>query len=92
MNFETKYLDELITMREKARLNKNWDLADKIRDYLDTKHIFVFDKKEGLLIYHRLNGSRQDLTEELKASSRAEKIFDAWLFSIRLSKDFKGAS
>jgi cysteinyl-tRNA synthetase len=52
MKIKDKYIDELVDMRENARYNKNWKLADKIRDLLDTKHVFVFDTKEGQVIYH----------------------------------------
>ena len=85
MNLENKYIDELIVLREEARQLKNWKLADDIRAYLDTKHIFVFDKKDEQVVYHRTEGSRQDLINSLKKECRAERIFDAWLFSIKQS-------
>ncbi len=83
MNLENKYIDELILMREEARQLKNWKLADKIRTYLDTKHIFVIDKKNEQVVYHRTKGSRQDLIHLLKKENRIEKIFEAWLFSMK---------
>ena len=89
MNFANKYIDELLAIREKARIAEKWELADKIREYLDTKQVFVFDKKDEQLVYHRMKESRRDLIEQLKADAHAEKLFDAWLFSIRSSMKFK---
>ena len=43
MNFEGYYIDELIELRKHSRLAKDWGLSDDIRDYLDLKHIFIFD-------------------------------------------------
>ncbi|MEJ2113275.1 MAG: hypothetical protein P8X62_06155 [Flavobacteriaceae bacterium] len=85
MNFETKYIDELIEIRQEARLEQNWKLSDKIRDYLDTKHIFVFDTKDRQVVYHRKNGTRQDFINQLKIEQRAQKLFDAWLHSLNSS-------
>lgn len=52
MNFEGKYIDELLERRYLARENKDWKLSDEIRNYLDSKFVFVFDTKEGQEIYH----------------------------------------
>ena len=84
MRFEDKYIDELVDLRRDAREQKNWMLSDKIRVYLDTKRSFVFDTKEGQVIYHRTNGTRTDLINQLKEDTRANKIFDAWLYSLRV--------
>ena len=40
-------MDELIAFRRKAREEKNWDVADKIRIALDEKGIVLKDSKEG---------------------------------------------
>lgn len=40
-------MDELIEDRKKARTEKNWDLADKIRISLDEAGIVLKDSKEG---------------------------------------------
>ena len=40
-------MDELIAFRKKAREEKNWDVADKIRIALDEKGIVLKDSKEG---------------------------------------------
>ena len=83
MKFEDKYVDELVDFRKEAREQKNWKLSDKIRDYLDTKHSFIFDTKEGQVVYHRTGYTRQGLINQLKIDAKAEKMFDAWLFSLR---------
>ncbi|GAA3579333.1 hypothetical protein [Snuella lapsa] len=82
MNLENIYIDELIVMREKARQSKNYKLSDNIRDFLDSKHVFVFDTPNAQVVYHRTTGSREDLINELKKEQRAQKLFDAWLYSV----------
>ena len=82
MNIEDKYIDELVDLRREARAQKNWKLSDKIRAYLDTKHSFIFDTNEGQVIYHRPNGTRTDLINQLNKDARAEKIFNSWLYSL----------
>lgn len=52
MNFEDKYIDELIYLRQTARENKDWKLSDEIRDYLDSKLVFVFDTKDSQQVYY----------------------------------------
>ena len=81
MNFNKKYIDELIYLRDTARKRKNWVLSDEIRDYLDSKFCFAFDTEEGQVIYHRTSGTRQELITELKNDLRSVKIFKAWLVS-----------
>ncbi len=49
--FETQYTEELIFLRSVARESKNWAFSDEIRNYLDTKLIFIFDTKFGQEIY-----------------------------------------
>jgi len=86
MDFENKYVSELIDIREEARTNKDWKLSDEIRDYLDTKESFVFDTKDGQVIYHELKGMTRDkLIEKINIDKRAYKMFDAWIYSIRSS-------
>lgn len=47
MNFELINLNELIHMRMEARLNKDWQFSDEIRNYLDSKYVFIFDTKDN---------------------------------------------
>mgnify|MGYP003655787070 CR=1 FL=1 len=83
MNFEGYYIDELIELRKQSRLERDWALSDDIRDYLDSKHIFIFDHKEGQEVYHRTTGTRQELIEEIEKDRQAEKRFESWLFSTK---------
>jgi hypothetical protein len=88
MDFKSKYISELIDIREEARLNKDWKLSDKLRNYLDTKQSFVFDTKDGQVVYHELKGmTRTKLIDKINKGKRAEKIFDAWLYSMRSSAE-----
>ena len=82
MNLKCKYIDELIEIREDARQKKDWALSDKIRAYLDSKHVFVFDTEEGQIVYHRKKETRNGLINMLKMDLKAEKLFNAWLFSM----------
>lgn len=100
MDFKNKYIDKLLEDRKEARENKNWNLSDEIRDYLDTKLVFVFDAKWGQEVYYLHDSyfknqerkiqtmamsKRQYVEYRIKQDINAEKIFDAWLFSIRRS-------
>lgn len=73
---------ELIYLREIARANKDWKESDRIRDILDKKHTFVFDTKDGQVVYYMTKGTRQDVIDEINSDIRANALFDAWLFSM----------
>lgn len=85
MDFDSKYIDELIDIRKEAREQKDWKLADEIRDYLDTKFTFIFDHKEGQEVFHRRKGTRAELIKEIQKDRDADKLFDSWLFSTKAS-------
>ena len=89
MNFESIYKDKLIALREEARQERNWALADDIRDYLDSEHIFVFDTPTQQVVYHRKSGSRRDLIKQIKNEQRAQNQFEAWLYSLNTSMNHK---
>ena len=92
MNLKYKYIDELIEIREKARLMKDWDLSDEIRSYLDSKHAFVFDTEEGQIVYHVKNETRNSLINKLKKELRWENLFNGWLFSMNAKSSDKEKS
>jgi hypothetical protein len=98
--FENKYIDKLIEDRKQARLDKDWELCDQIRNYLDTKYVFIFDTKEGQIVYNLFekyfnNKNKMEITKDLnnrqyleykiKQDIDSEKRFDAWLFSVKKS-------
>lgn len=100
MNFKSKYIDELIDDRRVARENKDWKLADEIRDYLETKLVFVFDANWGQEVLHLTKkyferkelkietlgmNKRQYVEYRIKQDINAEKLFESWLYSIRKS-------
>jgi len=76
----------LIYQREQARLHKNFKLSDEIRDKLDSMNTFVFDTKDGQEVYFETKGTRLDLVKKINDDKRADKIFDAWLFSMNSKK------
>lgn len=47
LGLDVKTMDELLAYRKKAREEKNWDLADKIRIAFDEAGIILKDNKEG---------------------------------------------
>ena len=100
MEFESKYIDELIENRKIARENKDWKLADEIRNYLDTKLVFIFDAKWGQEVWYLVEkyferqerkietiamSKRQYVEYRIKQDINAEKNFEAWLYSTRKS-------
>lgn len=86
MNLDDKYISELIDIRATARIQKDFVLSDRIRDYLDTKQTFVFDSEHGQIVYHELRGmTRGKLISKINTHKRANKIFDAWLYSMQKS-------
>ena len=80
-NFSDITPDELISIREKAREEKDWKLCDEIRDYLDTKSIFINDTPDGQEVYFEVKGTREDLVNKININRIAESRFDAWLYS-----------
>ena len=87
MELNNKYISELIEIRKKARANNNYALSDEIRNYLDDKESFVFDTKEGQVVYHELKGmTRSKLIEKINREKQANKLFDAWLYSMNKSE------
>ncbi len=47
-NFKT--IDELLAFRKKARDEKNWEIADKIRNTLDGHGLILKDSKDGTVV------------------------------------------
>lgn len=88
-------VDELIETRAKVRKEKDFKTADLIRDYLDSKYVFVFDTPDGqevLYLYpfyfnKKPQGTtnREYLKQRQRDEIRAEKDFDSWLYSVRKS-------
>lgn len=83
----------LIDARAAARRAGRYSLSDKIREHLDNRLSFVFDTKDGPEVHH-LTASffmrkpnhithRQYLEERISSDIRAEKRFDAWLYSMK---------
>ena len=85
MDLSLFYIDQLIDLRETFRTEKDWSMCDKIRDYLDTKHVFIFDTPEGQVIYNQTKGTRKDAVEIINKEKRAVAMFDAWLVSTKES-------
>jgi len=86
MNFESKYISELIDIRAEARQKKDWKLCDEIRAYLDTKQTFIFDTADGQVVYHELKDMTRDkLVKRINSHKRAEELFKAWLYSMQKS-------
>lgn len=86
VEFNNYHTDQLIKLRAEARANKNWQLSDDIRNFLDAKQVFIFDTANGQEIYCQLpNTTRDQLVAKININNRAEKLFDAWLYSTQKS-------
>lgn len=73
---------ELVYKRELARANKDFELSDKIRDELDLKGVIVFDTPNGQEVYYTIDKTREQVIEQINTDKRANKRFDAWLYSM----------
>jgi len=81
-DIEDYYLSELVDLRNIARQEKDWEICDKIRNYLDTKNIIIFDTPDGQIVHYELKGTtRQDVIDRINKNKRLDRIFDAWLYS-----------
>jgi hypothetical protein len=87
-NLDDYYIDELVDIRSKARNNKDWELADKLRNYLDTKSVIIMDTKSGQEVHYLLkNQTREDLVNSINIERKAVAQHDAWLYSINKSAE-----
>ena len=90
------YTDELIELREKARLDKNYKLSDEIRNILDERLCFIFDTKEGQEVYHlpysyfkfkdkfehtKIMSNRQFVEYRIKKDILADKYLESWIYT-----------
>ena len=57
------YIDEVLEIRKLARQNKNWKLADILRNHLDSKLIFVFDNTDFQDVYYLNDEYFKDITK-----------------------------
>ena len=88
--------EELLEIRQKSRLDKDFKTSDLIRDELDKRLSFVFDTKEGQEVYHlpekyfrfkdkfektRLMSNRQYVEYRIKEDLRIDKILESWFVS-----------
>lgn len=83
------YIDELIELRKLSRANRDYSKSDEIRNYLDSKYVFVYDTKDGQEVYHLnkdyFKRKKEDMTNrqffEIKnrTNINANSNFDAWL-------------
>jgi hypothetical protein len=81
-NFENTHISELVYARELLRKERNWELCDNIRAYLDSKNVFIFDTSNGQEVYYELKGmTREKLVERINSEKRSIKMSDAWLYS-----------
>lgn len=83
-NLDDYYIDELVDIRAKARMNKNWELADRLRDYLDTKSVIIMDTKDGQIVHYLTgNKTRQDLIDKQNKERKLIALQEAWLYTIK---------
>ena len=87
-------VDTLIEIRKQSRLDKDYKLSDEIRDYLDSKLVFIFDTKDAQDVYYlneNMFGKVKDVNKRkyieqlIKRGIIANNNFESWLFSVRKS-------
>ena len=89
MDFNSMFIDELIELRNEARLKKDWALSDLIREYLDSKGAFVFDKKDDCVVFHTNQfKTRKELNDYINNEIRSVSNMNAWNYS-NISKEHK---
>lgn len=75
-------IDSLIDMRASCREQKDWKTSDRIRDFLDSQGIIIFDTEWGQEVHNCIKGTtRSQVMERIAIDKRAEANFDAWLVS-----------
>lgn len=105
MNLDEIKPELLIEARAEARKNKEFTTCDIIRNHLDEKLIFIFDTKDRQEIYYLTEGyfnkndynseamsKRQYVEKRIQRDIRANKNFDAWLFSMKNKIDSRSDS
>tara|TARA_B100000674_G_scaffold224157_2_gene184029 strand:- start:3434 stop:3649 length:216 start_codon:yes stop_codon:yes gene_type:complete len=48
-NIDSSFINNLISKRNEARKNKNWELADELRNEAEQKGFILIDEKEQTL-------------------------------------------
>ena len=85
-NLDDYYIDELVDIRAKSRENKEWELADRLRNYLDSKSVIIMDTKNGQEVHYLPNNqTREDLVNRINADKKALSMHEAWLYSMKSS-------
>ena len=85
-NLDDNYIDELVDIRAKSRENKDWELADRLRNYLDGKSVIIMDTKNGQEVHYLPNNqTREDLVNRINADKKALAMHEAWLYSMKSS-------
>jgi len=90
----SKHTDELISLRQSAKFNKDYGLSDQIRDELDKRLSFIFDHPDGFQeVWHLpetyfrnydpiIHGTKRKYVElRWRQDRQAEDRFNAWLYS-----------
>lgn len=76
-------IDSLIDIRRELRELGNYQMCDRIRNYLDTKNVFVFDTKHGQEVYFEVKPTtRKEIEKRIQQESKANRLFDAWLYTV----------
>lgn len=72
----------MVFIRGVLRSNGNFELADKCRNKLIQHSVFIIDTKQGQEVYHEQKGTTlKQFEDKIKREARAEKNFNAWLFT-----------
>ncbi len=81
-------IEKLIYMHDKARKENSWKLVEIIRDFLDTKGVYIMNTSDNQQIYYVKDISRDIIDRNMNFISS----FNSWLYSqlkIMIQKDEK---
>jgi len=76
-------IEGLIDIRREAREERDWELSDIIRDYLDTRNVFCFDTKDGQEVWHipQPTITRAEMIKKIQKDITANNNFNGWLYT-----------
>lgn len=75
-------IDEAIELRREARANKDYDLSDQLRLFLDSKRVYCLDSKDDMLVIHDSSiKDREDFNNYIKEQKRLHSLVDSFTYS-----------
>ena len=75
-------IDEAIELRRVARANKDYELSDELRLFLDSKRVYCLDTKDDMLVIHDNSiKDREAFNDYIKEQKRLYSLVDSFTYS-----------